>query len=98
MTRPAGGAPMRTSITLLLLLIAVALGPVIRAQNQRGMPEPVIPAALGVNIHFTGEPKADLDLLRSGGFRWARMDLFWEQVERRRGVYDFSAYDTLVSG
>jgi polysaccharide biosynthesis protein PslG len=69
-----------------------------RAQTQRGLPDPSLPTPVGVNIHFKGEPKAELDLIRDAGFRLARMDLFWAEVERRAGVYDFSGYDALVAG
>lgn len=58
-----------------------------------------IPDGLGVNIHFTGE-RPDLDLIREGGFRFIRMDLVWQSVERERGKYDFTntGYDELTEG
>ncbi len=69
--------------------VALATGP---------FPPPVIPQGVGVNIHFTGAPQLDLDGLAALGVRWVRMDLFWSQVERQKGHYDFSAYDALVDG
>ncbi len=61
-------------------------------------PERVVPEPFGVNIHFTREEvPGELDLLTAGGFRLVRMDLFWSEVERERGKYDFSAYDNLVA-
>lgn len=60
------------------------------------VPEPVVPAPFGVNIHFTRASERELDLLHAGGFRTVRMDLFWHEIEKQRGVYDFSDYDVLV--
>jgi MYXO-CTERM domain-containing protein len=51
---------------------------------------------LGVNIHFTSDDRA-LDLVKAAGFSWIRMDLGWAGVERVKGTYDFSAFDTLVA-
>lgn len=60
------------------------------------LPPPVVPQCVGVNIHFTGTPTRDLDGLKQGGFGWIRMDFVWSEVEKVKGQYDFSAYDTLV--
>jgi hypothetical protein len=77
---------MRTAIAVFLGILVGGVGATCRAQSQRGLPDPSLPAPVGVNIHFTGEPRAELDMIRDAGFRLARMHLFWSQVERRRGV------------
>jgi MYXO-CTERM domain-containing protein len=51
---------------------------------------------LGVNIHFTSDDKA-LDIIAAAGFSRVRMDLGWSGVETTKGVYDFTAFDGLVS-
>jgi hypothetical protein len=51
---------------------------------------------LGVNIHFTSDDQA-LDIIAAAGFSRVRMDLGWSGVETVKGVYDFSAFDGLVS-
>ncbi len=51
---------------------------------------------LGVNIHFTSDDKA-LDIIAAAGFSRVRMDLGWSGVEQTQGVYDFSAFDALVT-
>jgi len=63
------------------------------------LPMPAVPNGFGVNIHFRGEPR-DLDLIADAGFKFVRMDLTWEAVERKKGVYEFdtSGYDTLTEG
>jgi hypothetical protein len=50
----------------------------------------------GVKIHFTDD-EAALDAARALGFAWVRMDLFWHEVERAPGRFDFASYDRLVS-
>jgi hypothetical protein len=57
---------------------------------------PVLPDGLGVNIHFTDPKPGEMKMLADGGFRWVRMDFGWGGIERRKGEYDFSAYDRLL--
>ena len=61
------------------------------------LPEPVVPAGVGVNIHFNRGHTRDLDLIAAAGFRWVRMDLGWAGIERQPGQYDWSAYDELTA-
>ncbi len=61
------------------------------------LPERVIPAPFGVNIHFTHALPGELNLLAAGGFRWVRMDMFWNAVEQVQGRYEFWEYDALVA-
>jgi hypothetical protein len=60
------------------------------------LPERVLPAGVGINIHFTRGHEQDLDLMAAGGFRVARMDFSWAGTERQKGSYDWSAYDELT--
>ncbi|HLK61232.1 MAG TPA: cellulase family glycosylhydrolase [Chthonomonadaceae bacterium] len=57
----------------------------------------MVPDALGVNIHFTDPRPGEMEQLAGAGFRWVRMDFFWGGIERRKGVYDFAAYDRLMA-
>jgi hypothetical protein len=59
-------------------------------------PAVVVTDGLGVNIHFTEARSGELKMLSDAGFRWVRMDFKWDETEKTRGVYDFSAYDGLV--
>lgn len=61
-------------------------------------PPPTIPDCLGVDIHFVGAPARDLDGIQTAGFRFVRMDVCWEKVEKQKGVYDFKPYDELNDG
>ena len=38
------------------------------------IPEPVLPAGVGVNIHFVTGHEQDLDLIAGAGFKFVRMD------------------------
>jgi hypothetical protein len=61
------------------------------------LPPPVIPAGVGVNIHFTRGREADLDMIAAAGFKFVRMDFTWQGIERKKGEYDWSAYDELTA-
>ncbi|MGE5612471.1 MAG: cellulase family glycosylhydrolase [Bacillota bacterium] len=56
-----------------------------------------IPDSFGVNIHFTQADTRELEAIAGGGARFVRMDFSWGGTERRKGEYDFSAYDGLVA-
>src|SRR4051812_28034661 len=55
-----------------------------------------IPDGVGVNIHFVEGHEKDLDLIVAAGFKWIRMDFSWEWTEEKKGVYNFSSFDTLT--
>src|SRR5512141_1548149 len=59
------------------------------------IPAPVIPAGVGVNIHFVTGHEKDLDLIVSAGFKFVRMDFGWGGTERKKGEYDWSGYEEL---
>jgi hypothetical protein len=61
------------------------------------LPEPVLPQGVGVNIHFTRGHARDLDLIAAAGFQVVRMDFSWSAIERKKGAYDWSAYDELTA-
>ena len=61
------------------------------------LPEPVLPQGVGVNIHFTRDHGNDLDLIAAAGFKVIRMDFVWAGIERKKGEYDWSAYDALTT-
>jgi hypothetical protein len=78
-------------------LVAVGvLGSWAVAQEQRGAPSLRIPDGFGVNIHFTRAEPGELEALGPSGNRFIRMDFAWGGIERKKGEYDFSAFDRLV--
>ncbi|TXH03216.1 MAG: hypothetical protein E6R07_13000 [Nevskiaceae bacterium] len=60
-------------------------------------PLPPVPDSVGINIHFVKGGEQDLDLIAAAGIKVVRTDLKWEDTERLRGVYDWTAYDELAA-
>src|SRR5579883_3410790 len=60
------------------------------------LPEPVIPAGVGVNIHFVQGHQRDLDLIEAAGFKFVRIDFGWDSIEKKKGEYNWAAYDELT--
>lgn len=84
---------MTTTVVVLVVLVLLAV-----PASAAELAGPAVPDGLGVNIHFTGEPARDLDMIQAAGFRFVRMDFIWELVEQEKGRYDFRAYDELTEG
>ena len=61
------------------------------------IPEPVLPAGVGVNIHFLTGHEQDLDKIAGAGFKFVRMDFHWGAIEHRQGEYDWSGYEELLT-
>ena len=89
------------TLTVIFLLLCFTI-PHARAESPMqpaasGLPGPIVPEGLGVNIHFTDPRPGEMQMLAAAGFRWVRMDFGWEGTEREKGKYDFSAYDRLLA-
>jgi polysaccharide biosynthesis protein PslG len=67
------------------------------AANANEIPNLVLPAGVGVNIHFIRGHERDLDMIAAAGFKFVRMDFLWSETERKKGIYDWSAYDELTA-
>ena len=65
--------------------------------NAAEIPDLVLPAGVGVNIHFVRGHERDLDMIAAAGFKFIRMDFVWSEMEQTKGVYDWSAYDELTA-
>jgi len=61
------------------------------------LPPLTFPEGVGVNIHFTRGNERDLDMIRDAGFKFIRMDFGWSATERKKGEYNWSAYDELTA-
>lgn len=61
------------------------------------IPPLIFPEGVGVNIHFTRGNEKDLDMIAEAGFKFVRMDFVWSSIERKKGEYDWSAYEELTS-
>jgi hypothetical protein len=60
------------------------------------IPPLVVPAGMGVNIHFVTGHEHDLDMIAAGGFKFIRTDFTWETIEQKKGEYDWTGYDELT--
>lgn len=60
------------------------------------LPPPVIPAGVGVNIHFVTGHEQDLDLIAEAGFKFIRMDFGWGGIEQKKNQYDWRDYEQLL--
>jgi beta-galactosidase GanA len=74
-----------------LLLICILAAAAVRAA------ETDVTDSFGVNIHFTDPKPGEMKMLADTGFKWVRMDLNWGGTERKKGEYDFRAYDRLMT-
>jgi beta-xylosidase len=81
---------MRLNWRLLIPLLPLACG-------AAEIPEPVIPAGVGVNIHFVTGHEQDLDLIAAAGLKFIRMDFAWASIETKKGEYKWSEYDQLLA-
>ncbi len=65
----------------------------------QGLPNTIVPMGLGVNVHFdpASYTNAELAQLVAAGFSFVRLDILWNLVEQKKGQYDFSNYERLVS-
>ena len=86
----------KKSLRLCLLVACVLWGTTSRAAPPP-LPDQPIPQCFGVSVHFKDQGIEDNDAwLQKAGFGWVRRDLFWDNVETRKGVYDFTAYDKML--
>ncbi len=80
---------------LTTLLAVAAVGP--HSYRARfPSPDSTVSAGWGVNIHFTREQPGELQQIANAGFKWVRLEFVWSDIERKKGVYDFSAYEVLL--
>ncbi len=88
---------MVTALSLCLALLVAGTGGAEPYRAQYPLPDLRVPDGWGVNIHFTQPAEGEMQALKAAGFKWVRMDFFWHQIETKKGEYDFSAYDTLLT-
>lgn len=86
-----------TALTVLCAAVAMwQPAPTAPYRERFPLPTPTVPSGWGSNIHFTDALPGEWDIKARSGMRWIRMDLFWHDVERVKGQYDFSGYDRLM--
>jgi hypothetical protein len=92
---------MRTALSLILisfLFSTCANRAAVNCEDSWTVPvNRANPLGFGVNIHFTNPQPGEIEMIAAAGFNWVRMDFVWAVTEKRRGVYDFSDYDRLMT-
>ena len=61
------------------------------------IPQSVLPAGVGVNIHFVTGHEKDLDLIAAAGFKFVRMDFHWQATETSKGEFHWAGYEELLA-
>lgn len=82
-------------VRIILFLLSLLLASSTMAVPS-SFPTLTIPDCLGINTHFSVSEQAQVDKIAAAGFKVVRTDVYWNSVEKEKGVYDFSAYDALV--
>jgi hypothetical protein len=57
---------------------------------------PDLDASAGVEMEHVELLPKRYDLAQDLGFKWVRTEMFWTDVESKRGVYDFAYYDQVT--
>src|SRR3954471_4840926 len=78
-------------------VFAALFGSIVVIGSGAELPPTVIPAGVGVNIHFVTGHQQDLDLIAAAGFKFIRMDFGWEATEPKKGEYKWKDYEELLS-
>ncbi len=55
-----------------------------------------ISSSFGVNAHTFGENFGDLPWIEKAGIKWARVDFFWDGIEKEKGVFSWALTDKIV--
>jgi hypothetical protein len=83
-------------ISKLLFSLILSTIPYVFALSEFSSTKPITDG-LGVNIHFTSPQVGEIEMIAAAGFKWVRMDFFWEATEKKKGEYDFKEYENLMT-
>ncbi len=81
---------MRRTVLLLSAVAALVASAVVAAP---GLSEQVVPKMLGVSVALD----SSVDRVAESGAGFARTEVRWSDLEKEKGVYDFSALDSLFT-
>lgn len=86
--------------TLAVAALGLALAGVSQAQSYREtypLTDPTSLDNLSLNLNLFDPSEAQIQQIADAGFKFVRYDLTWESVEKRKGVFDWSAPDRLMA-
>jgi hypothetical protein len=79
-----------------LACVSLLIGGSIAASAAPKLPDGTIPTNMAVQLKGGDMNAEALDKVRELGMTCVRRGFIWEGIEKEKGVYDFSAYDTFV--
>lgn len=82
---------LSTSFIVMLILILNAC----KQEEKSALPSLDVPNTFGIQTKADNVTLKNLDQIEEVGFRVIRRAFYWYQVEKEKGVYDFSWYDSL---
>lgn len=77
-----------------LLLLIAALG-IFFNLSSTSLPDQEVPNTLGMQTKDNSSSTADIEAIKDVGAKFIRKGIYWNRVERIKGVYDFSSYDRI---
>src|SRR6266487_3129208 len=87
---------LNTMIFYVIFELILTLIPYVSTLSPLSLSKPVTDG-FGVNIHFTHPEAGEMEMIAATGFKRVRMDFYWHKTEKRRGEYNFSDYEHLMS-
>lgn len=89
---------IRTAMTAFILTLVVLMSTMMQSQYAvaASLPDMTVPNSLCVQLKSRNHSPADLDRVKAFGAKYIRRGFYWEAIEKKPGVYDFSSYDRLV--
>jgi hypothetical protein len=88
---------MKTLLEKVVLVTLILIASPLRMRADSILRCGPVPQGVGVNIHFVRPEPGEMKLLGDCGMGWVRADFQWQNIEKTRGVYDFSSYDELMN-
>lgn len=90
----------KRTILLIILIIIISIFALIKVytltNNKSKVSVKNSNILLGVNIHSMEMKDSEIKKITGAGLKIVRIDIFWSNVEKKKGIYDFSKYDKFV--
>jgi polysaccharide biosynthesis protein PslG len=61
-------------------------------------PSNILPNSFGTDVHFVGDNPTEFAMMQKAGVKVLRIKMPWTMVEKKVGVYNFSAFQAMVAG
>ena len=78
------------------LLLATITAGIILGFGSGNLPDRTVPNSLGMQTKDHSCSTQDIKAISELGAKYIRKGIYWESVEKEKGVYDFSDYDPII--